>query len=1469
LRPQSYKIQKVIIFIRGEKMKKIRVAILPFVVMMVLGVSLQAAYIQGDGSGGGGAGGKEQDISLNYVTGGNGGGGNDTLDGTADNDVIFGDGSGGGGGARLNSLEFGTQSSGGTGGSGNDFINGGPGDDIIFGDGFHGTKSRALTIPFAHYLGGAGGLGGGGGGGNAGAQQQMGSTSKGGVLGGKGGEYGNLPGQYIAPTNSTPTSDTPSLTGQAGTSDATNYYAGGGGGFGGGTLWAGDIYYGQGGKAGVYGAVQGDTAVHTYTGDSANYYTPILSLFKTSATNGQWLSPNLYGNTWEYGNGSDTLYGGPGFDILVGLGGNDTFEFRMSDIADNGNETDAIWDYSRYPIQSGTDTIKVYKNDGTTLFDAPSAWEKGTLTHNGTSWVFTPGSNGNSSRQTYIEDMGADVTRTQYIVLVGVTPPPPTLTVISNLTGIFQGASNEITFLDINASSDANDTDGEVVAFVVKTVSSGILKIGTDVTSATSWAATTNDTIDETHKAYWAPDSNGSDINAFTVVAKDNGGAESASAVQVKADVTPPTIFHAEVNTSSSTFTVVDDGDDDNNGANGGELLGGISTCEIMAGKHRYQTQTFISTSTADRTISTTELNGFDSGWGSDNFMAVYEGVFDESNITKGLVGCNDDSNGLWSEFSTNLESGKSYTMVFTAFSAVDEDDNSTTTGTGSFSVSPTVSLAYSLGGKVSGLVEGETLRLSSVGVANINITENRTFVFDTPLADDANYAITANLSSQTASRKCTVTNGTGTINSSNVNSITVHCSYTPTNITPTILAGSILGSTKITYTPSGGNSLRYMFSNSSINTPSYGDSTPLETVVYISGADITGAEADKYIIIYEVDIDGKIVGFYQKQLKKDEINTGEVVDGNSTKAVEEMLSTLVFGKIKGDNEQSGFVTSDLNLITSYTTTYGSVSISWSSNDTTTISNTGSVTRDTTNDKQVTLTATITSGEEKRVKLFYITVPKSGLTDKEIVDSVINSLSFDTIKGKNLKRGEINYELNLSLKSLNSATIAWSSNNTGVIANDGKVTRGASDTNVTLTATASKGSDSNSTTFALTVKKAISSDSEKVSADRASLSPFSFLNKNRDTQSVTSDLSLPDKGSNGSTISWSSDSSEVNTTSGKVTRGDSDKIVKLTATITSNSETKSVDFFVRVLGYAKTTPSATETNATITKEPTTVDKNDGTKEIQLGITKDGKVSDINISISNDITFENAKRNEDDGAIEIPLEFKEESGQTLKSATIYINPNGTFEMPIEMKKDDGSLKTAKISSLVPATPKATKETLELSASRGDTVVKGEANSDGSLSHIVTKGTVTTEATSYIPDSSILIQSDGRVETTAEVNATLSIKVIGKTDGRAEHILTSGDKNTTAKSEIEGAKTTIKSDGSVDTNATLGANSFSVSTDINGSSTPSYNGVAIIDTTSDSSYTPLPIGNVVDMTTRGTFDINTTIPSDKKLKLSIGE
>ncbi|MEI7537132.1 MAG: Ig-like domain-containing protein, partial [Comamonadaceae bacterium] len=95
-----------------------------------------------------------------------------------------------------------------------------------------------------------------------------------------------------------------------------------------------------------------------------------------------------------------------------------------------------------------------------------------------------------------------------------------------------------ITFAELVAKGDAADSDGAVDAFVIKGVSSGSLLIGTDMASATGWDAATNNKVDATHQAYWrgATNSNGL-LNAFTVVAQDNSGAESATAIQATVSV--------------------------------------------------------------------------------------------------------------------------------------------------------------------------------------------------------------------------------------------------------------------------------------------------------------------------------------------------------------------------------------------------------------------------------------------------------------------------------------------------------------------------------------------------------------------------------------------------------------------------------------------------------------------------------------------------------------------------------------------------------------------------------------------------------------------------------------------------------------------------------------------------------------------------------------------------------------------
>jgi hypothetical protein len=90
--------------------------------------------------------------------------------------------------------------------------------------------------------------------------------------------------------------------------------------------------------------------------------------------------------------------------------------------------------------------------------------------------------------------------------------------------------------------------------------------------------------------------------------------------------------------------------------------------------------------------------------------------------------------------------------------------------------------------------------------------------------------------------------------------------------LTPTIAKGTTDTATSFTLTASSGNSLKYMFAYSSVTIPNYGDDKPLGAITYGSGTDITNAQSGQYLAIYEVDSNGKIVGFYQKILESSDI---------------------------------------------------------------------------------------------------------------------------------------------------------------------------------------------------------------------------------------------------------------------------------------------------------------------------------------------------------------------------------------------------------------------------------------------------------------------------------------------------------------------------------------------------------------------------------------------------------------------
>ncbi len=169
-----------------------------------------------------------------------------------------------------------------------------------------------------------------------------------------------------------------------------------------------------------------------------------------------------------------------------------------------------------------------------------------TLLASGESLVWTLLRNANGSALNAFtvvawDGTAASATPVQLSVDVGSLNDAPTLTAFTSpAASVNEDAEQTLSLADLLVAGNEADVDGTVTAMVVKAVSSGSLRIGADATSATAWDALTNSTVDATHLAFWTPGANvfGSALNAFTVVAKDNAGLESATPVQLTLDVT-------------------------------------------------------------------------------------------------------------------------------------------------------------------------------------------------------------------------------------------------------------------------------------------------------------------------------------------------------------------------------------------------------------------------------------------------------------------------------------------------------------------------------------------------------------------------------------------------------------------------------------------------------------------------------------------------------------------------------------------------------------------------------------------------------------------------------------------------------------------------------------------------------------------------------------------------------------------
>lgn len=97
-----------------------------------------------------------------------------------------------------------------------------------------------------------------------------------------------------------------------------------------------------------------------------------------------------------------------------------------------------------------------------------------------------------------------------------------------------------VSFGQLKASGNEADSDGLVVGFAIKSVGSGILKIGATLATASAWNPVDNYIVNAIDKVFWTPPNNTNGvINAFKAVAVDDVGDESFVPVQAQIKILP------------------------------------------------------------------------------------------------------------------------------------------------------------------------------------------------------------------------------------------------------------------------------------------------------------------------------------------------------------------------------------------------------------------------------------------------------------------------------------------------------------------------------------------------------------------------------------------------------------------------------------------------------------------------------------------------------------------------------------------------------------------------------------------------------------------------------------------------------------------------------------------------------------------------------------------------------------------
>jgi hypothetical protein len=152
----------------------------------------------------------------------------------------------------------------------------------------------------------------------------------------------------------------------------------------------------------------------------------------------------------------------------------------------------------------------------------------------------------------------------------------------------------------------------------------------------------------------------------------------------------------------------------------------------------------------------------------------------------------------------------------------------------------------HTIGGTVNGLAASDTLVLQDNGGNNLTVSANGPFTFSTPIAVGGTYSVTVFSQSGATAQTCVVTQGSGTVGSSNVTSVTVTCTTNKYTIGGTT---SGLGGTGLVLQDNGASNLTvnangtFTFSNSIASGGTYAvtvltnPSNPTQTCVVTQGS--------------------------------------------------------------------------------------------------------------------------------------------------------------------------------------------------------------------------------------------------------------------------------------------------------------------------------------------------------------------------------------------------------------------------------------------------------------------------------------------------------------------------------------------------------------------------------------------------------------------------------------------------------